>query len=273
MKKYLSFLFVIIVLGSQLGFAQGVFIRPIFEEIIVVITKKGGKELAELGGKEGLKETLEYIAKEGGETAVKRTLMYSKIYGSSAVNAIKASPKKVTEALDSIPSEYKRNLISIVNKNPSAIAKRLDSEGIPFLKLEAKFPSMGSPISKLGSESSQVAFDLSKREAVSLARNAPCLEAAKKASPQQYAQFLESLKKAPEKTLALLEKSPKVLFTGAALIAFTSSKEELFKEGGIVEESVQAPLKAFMYCLFGILLIFISLKIYPFIKRHKKNKA
>ncbi|MFI3291858.1 MAG: hypothetical protein R3Y46_08285 [Opitutales bacterium] len=273
MKKYLAIIFTSLFLSANLGYSQvGSALRNIGEEILEVFTKKGAKELAEIGGKEGLEQSLKVIAKEGGETAVERTLMYSKIYGSSALNAIKASPKKVTQALDSIPSEYKRNLISIVNKNPSAIANRLDNEGIDFLRLEAKFPSMGSSISKLGTETSQAAFDLSKKEAATLARYSPCLEAAKKADPSAYSKFLTELKNAPAKTVKLLNDNPNFLLAGTALTAFIASKNELFREGGFVEETITKPTSLFTYCIAILAVIFLGIKFYPR-KELKKEKA
>lgn len=263
MQKYLSLLLVSLFLALNPVHAQGVIVKNIGEEIIAIFTKKGAKELAQAGGKEGVEQSLQYIAKEGGETALERARMYSKIYGSPALNAIKTSPKKVTQALDSIPTEYKSNLITIVNKNPSAIAKRLDKEGIDFLKLEAKYPSIGNHISQLGPEASQIAFDLSKKEATLLARSAPCLEAAKKVAPDQYSGFLAALKKAPAKTIECLERNPKVLFTGAALTAFVSAKEDLLKEGGLVEEAVTKPLSFFAYSVALLALLFLGIKFNP----------
>lgn len=206
---------------------------------------------------------IRYIAKTGGEKCAERALMYSKIYGLKALKTIEVSPVKIIEALERTPTKYKPNIFSIVKANGENVVKRLETEGVDFLILEAKFPNYGFKISELGKATTEIAtkLDISKKDAFCLAKNVPSLKAVKKASPFAFSGFLAKLESAPKKTIEMLEKNPKVLFSGAALTAFLGAKEEFM---------ASSPLQYTLYGIGTLLVFFIGYGLYRI--RHLFNK-
>lgn len=154
--------------------------KTLSKELIKSLGSKGTKELAEFGGETVVKQSFEYIVKVGGEKCAERALMYSKIYGLDALKAIKVSPAKIIEAAERTPTKYRRNVFSIVNKQPHDIAKLLSKDGGDFLVLEAKYPNMGMKISELGAPVTKTAIDMPKEEVFRLAKNVRRIKSCKK---------------------------------------------------------------------------------------------
>lgn len=235
------------------------------EACIGYFSKKSGKELLEYGGEKAVRKAFENISKTGGEKCAERALMYSKIYGLEALKTIEVSPVKVIEALERTPTKYKPNIFSIVKANGENVVKRLETEGVDFLILEAKFPNYGFKISELGKATTEIAtkLDISQKDAFCLAKNVPSLKAVKKASPFAFSGFLAKLESAPKKTIEMLEKNPKVLFSGAALTAFLGAKEEFMA-------LASSPLQYTLYGIGTLLVFFIGYGLYRI--RHLFNK-
>lgn len=234
------------------------------EACIEYIGKKSGKELLEYGGEKAVRRAFENIAKTGGEKCAERALMYSKIYGVKALKSIEMSPVKVIEALERTPTKYKPNIFSIVRVNGENVVKRLETEGVDFLILEAKFPNYGFKISELGKTTTEITtkLDISKKGAFYLAKNVPSLKAVKNESPSAFNEFLAKLESAPKKTIEMLEKNPKVLFSGVALTAFLGAKEEILP---VAAEIVSSPILYTLYGVGTIFILFVGCKLFLFI--------
>lgn len=247
--------------------AQISVVKTLTKELVEYAGKKSAKELAEFGGEAAVKQSFEYIVIVGGEKFAERALMYSKIYGLDALKAIKVSPAKIIEAVERTPTQYRRTIFSIVNKQPRYIAERLSKEGGDFLVLEAKYPGWGMKISELGVQSvTKSAINMPKKNVFTLAKNAEGLKAVKGADKSQFEKFVSEFKQAPRKTVELLERNPKVLFTGAALAAFISAKEEIFG-------AISKPMQYTLYGLGALAVLFVGYKLFPFPrkKQHVEN--
>ncbi len=234
--------------------AQISVVKTLTKELVEYAGKKSAKELAEFGGEATVKQSFEYIVKEGGEKCAERALMYSKIYGLDALKAIKVSPAKIIEAAERTPTKYRRNLFSIVNKQPRYIAERLSKEGGDFLVLEAKYPGWGMKISELGAPVTKTAIYRPKEEVFRLAKNVDGLKAVKEVDKSQFEKFVSEFKQAPRKAVELLERNPKVLFTGVALAAFISAKEEIFG-------TISKPMQYTLYGLGALAVLFVGYKL------------
>lgn len=235
--------------------AQISVVKTLTKELVEYAGKKSAKELAEFGGEATVKQSFEYIVKVGGEKCAERALMYSKIYGLDALKAIKVSPAKIIEAAERTPTKYRRNVFSIVNKQPHDIVKRLSKDGGDFLVLEAKYPGWGMKISELGVQSvTKSAINMPKKNVFTLAKNAEGLKAVKGADKSQFEKFVSEFNQAPRKTVELLERNPKVLFTGVALAAFISAKEEIFG-------TISKPMQYTLYGLGALAVLFVGYKL------------
>lgn len=235
--------------------------KKMAEVCIEYLGKKSGKELLECGGEKAVRRAFENIYKTGGEKCAERALMYSKIYGSKALKSIEVSPVKVIEALDRTPTKYKPNIFSIVRVNGENVVKRLETEGVDFLVLEAKFPNYGFKISELGKTATEITtkLDISKKDAFFLAKNVPSLKAVKNESPSAFNGFLAKLESAPKQTIETLEKNPKVLFSGVALTAFLGAKEEILP---VAAEIVSSPIRYTLYGVGTIFILFAGCKLF-----------
>ena len=237
--------------------------KPV-EAFIEYIGKKSGEELLKYGGEKAVRQAFENIAKTGGEKCAERALMYSRKYGLKALKTIEVSPVKIIEALERTPTKCKPNIFSIVRINGEKVVKRLETEGTDFLILEAKFPNNGFKISELGKATTEIAtkLDISKKDAFCLAKNVQSLKAVKKASPLAFGGFLAKLESAPKKTIEMLEKNPKVLFSGAALTAFLGVKEEFMS-------AATTPMQYTLYGVGTVFILFAAYGLYALSKRYK----
>ena len=232
--------------------------KTLSKELIKSLGSKGTKELSEFGGETVVKQSFEYIVKVGGEKCAERALMYSKIYGLDALKAIKVSPAKIIEAAERTPTKYRRNVFSIVNKQPHDIAKLLSKDGGDFLVLEAKYPNMGMKISEIGAPVANTAIDMPKEEVFRLAKNVDGLKAVKKADISQFEKFVSEFKQAPRKAVELLERNPKTMFAGAALTAFFFAKGETIRG---LYNIISEPLQYSLCGLGALAVLFIGYKL------------
>ena len=184
--------------------------------------------------------------------------MYSKIYGLDALKSKKVSPAKIIEATERTPTKYRRNVFSIVNKQPHDIAKLLSKDGGDFLVLEAKYPNMGMKISELGAPVTKTAIDMPKEEVFRLAKNVDGLKAVKKADISQFEKFVSEFKQTPRKAVELLERNPKTMFTGAALTAFFFAKGETIRG---LYNIISGPLQYSLCGVGALAVLFIGYKL------------
>lgn len=248
----------------QPSFANAALVRQSAKVLAESFSKKSAKEFAKFGGEAAVKKSLEGIAKRGGEKCAERAVFYAKSYGIRALESVEISPKYVLEALDNTPQNLRGRIFSIVEKNKSAIAAKLEREGADFLVLEAKYPAYGLKISELGGGAAKAARTLSESEVRALAKNVDALKAARAADSAQYGKFLEKLSAAPAATVALLEKNPKVLLAGTALAAFLGAKEE-------VMQAAESPMKFTFYGVGAVIVAFVAIKLYPFLRSKKRR--
>ncbi len=237
------------------------------KQISKVFSKKSSNEFLKLGRETGVKNILEKIAQQTGEAGVKEAEKYASIYGLSALTAIEVAPNTVLPALDKAPKSQQKRIIAIAQQNNNLV-KNLDADE---LLLESKFPSFAVPISKLGNDVVKIAYQhLNKSEIAILAKNSDALLRVKQKFADSFKKFVETLKTAPKKTIELLEKNPKVLFTGAALTVFFASKEELIGKDGIFV----LPLKVGAWIVVAILCLWLllKLKIWQLLKKKSIKK-
>ena len=275
--KIIILLFFLVFLPGMLSGQVASVSKNIVKELTEYVAKKGTKELAEYGGEMGIKKSLQAIAEAGGETCAKRAVMYSKIYGVDALKAIEISPQRIIQLLDDIPTDSKAHIIAFIRKTPKdEMLGRINKEGIRFLKLEAKHPAWGRRISELGPEVTEFALALPKKEIRLLARNSEPLKAVKKIDPAQYSKAIDTLKSAPAKTLDILEKSPNLLFTGGALAAFISSKNELFgssESPGFIERQFSPAFTVINGMIIVLVIVFAMVLISFLYRKTKKIKS
>ncbi len=236
--------------------------RASSKALVEYFSKKGAaREIARLGGESGIEKSLEAIAEAGGKKCLDGAIIYAKAHGLQAVKAIEISPDKVIRALDKTPPECRRNLIHIVNSNRRLVSENLKTGSEEFLVLEAKYPGFGMRISNLGDDVCKASNTLSGEDVFRIAQKSDALLRVKKASPKQYQKLVQSFKKAPSKTLDILEKHPKVLLSGTALAAFLSLSDETKAE-------LLHPLKIGAYCVFAIYCAYLAFKLF----RRKSGK-
>ena len=249
--------------------AQSALVSP----IVKALAKRGAGDLAKAGGEQGVKAAVKKIAGECGEQGVKEAGEYAAKFGAKSLNAIAHSPKTVLPALKRCPDSLKGRLISITEEGGGKAAKELGENG---LLIEAKFPSFGRKIAGLGDDVAKTAADkLGKKEISVLAKNSRALEAAKRADPAAFKSFSERLSKLPADTIRLLEKNPKVLFTGAALVAFLGAKKEITS---FADKVLANPLEATAWGGGTILLtafaawLFLKLGLSRFFRKPQETK-
>ena len=91
------------------------------KQISKVFSKKSSNEFLKLGGETGVKNILEKIAQQTGETGVKEAEKYASIYGLSALTAIEVAPNTVLPALDKAPKSQQKRIIAIAQQNNNLV--------------------------------------------------------------------------------------------------------------------------------------------------------
>lgn len=268
MNKFLvSIIYVSLLFFSTQCYAQASAVASTMaKQIAKTISKKSITELSQVGGEAGIKQTLEKIVLQTGEAGITNTQKYVALYGTSALTAIETSPKIVLDALNIANPKQQKRIIAISQSN-NALVEKLGTYG---LILECKYPNFAERISQLGNDDiTKLALqNMSKVEVAILAKNTKPLLAVKNADISQFKKFVDNLKSSTKKTIELLEKNPKVLFTGAGLTAFISAKEELIGENGAIRKPLN--FVAWVASIFVCIWLVLKLKIYKLLKRRKR---
>ncbi len=265
-KVFVSIIYILLLFFSTECYAQASTVASaIVKQIAKTISKKSVTELSHVGGEAGIKQALEKIALQTGEAGITSTQKYVALYGTGALIAIETAPKTVLDALNIVNPEQQKRIIATSQSN-NALAKKIGTYG---LILECKYPNFAERISQLGDDNiTKIAFgNMSKPEVAILAKNTKPLLAVKNADISQFKKFVDNLKSSTKRTIELLEKNPKVLFTGAGLTAFISAKEELVGENGAIRKPLN--FVAWVASIFVCIWFILKLKIHRLFKRRK----
>lgn len=243
--------------------------------------ERGARELAEFGGARAVREALEHAEREGGEALVSRVAGHTRRHGVLALQALKDAPGPVIRALDDVPAELTANSLRALAREPRAMREMATEFGGAALETAAKHPGLAAPIARrLGGEGLDVARRLSTDEAVLLSRAADDLA---KLPAAERATFLQMIRRSPAKTLAWMERHPRLLIAGSATTAVVLAKKEIFGEGaqqGLLERAAGAlyktfekPVNAALGVAAALILAWIALKaraVSRFLKGRRK---
>ena len=209
-------------------------------------SEKAAAELAGIGGTKAIQEILEAAQKEGGEALMRSVARQSARHGVLALSALRGAPAAVIRAIDNLPAELAENGLRAVAREPQVMGRMVSEFGEAALETAARHPGLASPIaSRLGSEGLDVARRLSTDEAIALSRHADDLA---RLAPAERSAFLDMMRTAPAKTLAWIEKHPRLLIAGSATTAVIAARREIFGDGssqGFLERAGAALYQTF----------------------------
>jgi hypothetical protein len=193
--------------------------------------REAATELAEAGGRAGVRGVLEKAAAEGGETLVRKTAALGVEHGPLALRAIGRSPARMVGALDTLPADLRMTALRAVEREPAAMTTLVNQFGGDALEAAARHPGVGATIGgKLGGEGLAVSKALTTDQAVLLGRHADELAAL---APAERSGILQSLKASPGKVLNYLETHPKTMWTAAGVAVVIAAKDEVLGPGGV----------------------------------------
>ena len=243
------------------------------EELGEAILRRGGTEaageLARIGGQKAVQELMEQAAKEGGEVLMKQTAQLAEKHGVLALKAMHGAPGAVVRSVDGMPAELAEQGLRAIVREPAVMQAMAKEFGSAALETAAKHPGLAGKISgSMGREGLDLARRVTTEEATILARHAD--EIAKLPASER-AGVMELLKQAPGKTLAWMERHPKLLIAGSATTAVVLARKELFGEGdtrgffervgGSLYETFKAPVNIAVAALAGIIVLWSALKM------------
>ena len=243
------------------------------EELGEAILRRGGSEaageLARIGGQKAVQELMEQAAKEGGEVLMKQTAQLAEKHGVLALKAMRGAPGAVVRAVDGMPAEFAEQGLRAIVREPAVMQGLVKEFGSAALETAAKHPGMVAKISgTMGREGLDIARRVTTEEAAILARHADDIA---KLSASERAGVMGLLKQAPARTLAWLERHPKILIAGSATAAVVLARKELFGEGetpgffervgGSLYETFKAPVNIAVAALAGIVVLWAALKM------------
>jgi hypothetical protein len=207
---------------------------------------KAAAELAGIGGTMAIQEILESAQKEGGEALMRSVARQSSRHGVLALTALRGAPAAVIRAIDNLPAELAENGLRAVAREPQVMSRMVSEFGEAALETAARHPGLAGPIAnRLGSEGLDVARRLSTEEAIRLSRHADELA---RLAPAERSAFLNMMRSAPSKTLAWIEKHPRLLIAGSATTAVIAARREIFGDGtspGFLERAGAALYQTF----------------------------
>ncbi len=253
--------------------AQGGAALRAAEELGEAILRRGGTEaageLARIGGQKAVQELMEQAAKEGGEALMKQSAQLVEKHGVLALNALRGAPGAVVRAVDGMPVELAEQGLRAIVREPAVMQGMVREFGSAALETAAKHPGLAGTISgSMGREGLDIARQVTTQEATILARHADDIA---KLSASERAGVMSLLKQAPGKTLAWMERHPKLLIAGSATTAVVLARKELFGEGdtpgffervsGSLYETFKAPVNVAVAALTGIVVLWAVLKM------------
>lgn len=213
----------------------GTVAREVIDEAAELILRRSAgsataaRELAEAGGRAGVREVLDKAATEGGEGLVRKVAAYGAEHGPSALRAINGSPAKMVAALDNLSPGLRPAAIRAVGREPQALTGLVNKFGSEALETAARHPGVGTAIGeKLGAEGLSAARSLTTDQAIVVARHADEIA---KLPPAQRAGVLAKLKTDGARVVSFLEKHPKTLLTAGGVAVLLGAKDEILGPG------------------------------------------
>lgn len=242
--------------------------------------EKTARELAEFGGQKAVREVLEHAQREGGEILMRQVAQQTEKHGLLALQALKGAGAPVFRALDGVPAELTEKSLRALVREPVAMQKLATEFGSTALETSARHPGLAVPIgNRLGAEGLDVARRLTLDEATILSRSA---EGLSKLPAAERSQFLTLIRQAPGRTLAWIEKHPRLLVAATATTAVIAAREEIFGtagQQGLLERATGALYRTFekpinmVLGLFSVIVAaWIGLKMWTvsrFLKRRR----
>lgn len=284
MKKTLPALLLLLALATS-AWAQGGAAVRLATDLAESVLKRGAtettaRELAEFGGSKAIREVLEQAEREGGEVLMRQVATQTEKHGLLALQALKGAPAPVIRALDGVPAELTENSLRALVREPAAMQKLATEFGSTALETAAKHPGLAGPIgTRLGGEGLDTARRLTLDQATALSRHADELA---KLPASERSQFLTMIREAPARTLAWIEKHPKLLVAGAATTAVVAARKEIFGEGaqqGFIERAAGAlyrtfekPVNLVLGVLASLALLWGGLKVWTFSRFMRRRK-
>lgn len=274
--------------------AQASWVAKTTSELVEALVKKGGqqgaKELMKIGGEALAREVLEKAAQEGGEKLAEKLATQTLKHGAALLKVAKQSPSKFILAFDELTPSMQKAAAQAITREPDLMARLFSSVGKEALTAAAQHPGVGSRVvNVLGREGTEVLSKVTTDQAIQLSRLAPKI--AEVAEPQRRT-LIEMIGKAPERIMDLLEKHPRVLYTGAGVASFLAVKDQILggseiitDEDGVVtsvrkrgifetlwEESLEtftAPLGGLIWIVAIILLAWGGIKLWAVLRIEK----
>ncbi len=233
--------------------------------------KKTEMALASLGGRKGLQEALEAAQREGGDALMRQFTAQVQRHGVLALQGLKGAPAAVIRAVDEIPADLAAQALRGLAREPAAMQKLVTELGKDALEVAARHPGLAGKLgTTLGKEGLGFAGKLTTPQASILARHADDLA---KLAPAERTTVLSFLKEAPAKTLAWLERHPKILVAGTTATVIVSAREEIFgtaDKPGLLERATRAlhsviatPLRITLTSLGALAVLALVYKFWP----------
>ncbi len=252
--------------STSLIFGQGAAVMKAATEMVQAAAQKGGstaaREFAEVGGETMVREILQEAEKQGGEVLMSKIARLTGTHGAIALQAAKAGPKVVAEAVEKLPAELVENGLRAVAKEPAVMTTLIRESGQEALEAAARHPGVGVQIaSKLGREGAEAATKMTTTGATSLARHADDIA---KLGTKERTGLLSMMKTAPEKCLQFLGKHPVGTLTGALVVSFLANPDAYLGangQPGLIERVVQEPVRILGLVIAGLLGVWGLTKI------------
>lgn len=233
---------------------QGSMAARLATEVAEALARRGGaraaevstKELAALGGHRAVVEVLEHAGREGGEGLMRAVAEHAGRHGVLALQAFRGAPGAVIRAFDGVSTDVAEGAMRALVREPAAVQALIRNHGVSALEAAARHPGLAVPIgNRLGAEGLDIARRLTTDEAVVLSRHADALAAMPGAGRSQMLAFI---RQAPAKSLAWMEKHPRLVLAGSATAVITAARKEIFGEAdrqGLLERAVAAAYRTF----------------------------
>jgi hypothetical protein len=198
--------------------------------------KKGGREISEeiaqAGGKAGIKALLESAEREGGEALMKRVAAFVQEHGASAVKVLRRDPAAYIRALETLPKTSVKLALWAIEREPEVMAKLVTRFGSEALELSAKHPGVWTSLgTKFGDEAIALGRKLTTEELMIVARHSDDMAALPK---DQWKKVLAAIIKNTKAVLSYLEKHPKILLTSAGVATVIALREDLIGSQEVV---------------------------------------
>ena len=174
--------------------------------------EKGAKELAELGGREGLEVILERAAKEG---VVGLAVAVAKKRGPVALRAAASDPRVLLPAIRELPEALADRGVAALLRDADRLTPLIGRYGPDVLEAEAKHPGVAARlIARFGDDGlDAVKAAASTDDVIALARRADEIWTL---PPRTRGGVLDAFAKAPERVAAELARPGFVLSAGGA---------------------------------------------------------